>query len=37
MIREYEQTWNKLATTRALSRWRETDFGEKEKLESCGG
>jgi hypothetical protein len=29
MIREYEQTWNKLATVRALSRWRKTDLGRK--------
>jgi hypothetical protein len=28
--REHEQTWNKLATTRVLSRWRKTDLGERE-------
>jgi hypothetical protein len=27
--REHEQTWNKLATTRVLSRWRKTDLGRK--------
>jgi hypothetical protein len=29
MIKEYEQIWNKLATSRALSRWRKTDLGRK--------
>ena len=27
--RENEQTWNKLATARALSRWRKTYLGRK--------
>jgi hypothetical protein len=27
-IREHEQTWNKLATARTLSRWWKTDLGE---------
>jgi hypothetical protein len=27
--REHEQTWNKLATARALSRWRKIDLGRK--------